>query len=98
MTSESEGFPVTLLEYGWYKKPVVVTDVGEISSLVQNGKNGFIVASQQHELFYDALVKLMASEFLQRDFGQELFKKIVVNHSEEAVIQQYLNWLAHSCK
>ena len=93
LTSRSEGLPVALLEYGWHKKPVVVTDVGEISSLVQNGKNGFVVAAHQNQLFYDAVVKLIGSESLQLNFGQELFQMVVANHSEDAVIQQYLKWL-----
>lgn len=96
LTSQSEGLPVALLEYGWYKKSVVVTDVGEISSLVQNGKNGFVVAAHQDQLFYDAVVKLIGSESLQINFGQELFQMIVANHSEDVAIQQYLNWLDYS--
>ncbi|MFV5694978.1 glycosyltransferase family 4 protein [Flavobacterium sp. LB3P122] len=96
LASQSEGLPVALLEYGWHKKPVVVTDVGEISSLVQSGKNGFVVAAHQNELFFDAVVKLIGSESLQMNFGQELFQRVVANHSEEVVIEQYLNWLDNS--
>ncbi|WP_035667924.1 glycosyltransferase [Flavobacterium sp. 83] len=98
LTSQSEGLPVALLEYGWLKKPVVVTDVGEISSLVINGKNGFFVAAQQESLFYEALVKLLENEVLQLEFGNALHKMIIDNYSKKAVIVQYLNWLKNSCK
>ncbi|MDI6049163.1 glycosyltransferase [Flavobacterium sp. XS2P24] len=98
LTSKSEGLPVALLEYGWLKKPVVVTDVGEVSSLVANGKNGFLVAAQEEHLFYVALVELIKSEVLQQEFGNLLYKKVQDHYSKKAVVVQYLNWLNNSCK
>jgi glycosyltransferase involved in cell wall biosynthesis len=94
LTSQSEGLPVALLEYGWHKKPVIVTDVGEVSSLIISGENGFIVASQQVELFYDALVALIVDESLRVRFGEKLYQSVVLNHSEKAVVEKYLNWCA----
>lgn len=98
LTSQSEGLPVALLEYGWYKKPVVVTAVGEVSTLVENGTNGFVVPAQQGALFYEALVALIENELLQFEFGQALYRKLRDHHSETAVITQYLNWLQNSYK
>ena len=98
LTSQSEGLPVALLEYGWYQKPVVVTAVGEIPSLVAHGKNGFIIAAQQESLFYKALVALIENELLQLEFGQALYRTVRDHHSETAVITQYLNWLQNSYK
>ena len=98
LTSKSEGLPLALLEYGWLKKPVVVTDVGEVSSLVTNGKNGFLVIAQQEHLFYEALVALIKNEALQQEFGNALYKIIIDTYSKKAVIAQYLNWLQNSHK
>jgi glycosyltransferase involved in cell wall biosynthesis len=98
LTSQSEGLPVALLEYGWNKKPVVVTHVGEIASLVQNGKNGFLVPSKQKKMFYEALVLLIENDTLQTEFGIALYRKIQGANSEEVVIKQYLNWLQNSHK
>jgi glycosyltransferase involved in cell wall biosynthesis len=93
LTSQSEGLPVALLEYGWQKKPVVVTDVGEISSVVKNGKNGFLVNVNQEQLFYDTLIQLMESDALRIDFGNAFYNTIVENYSEEMVLKKYLDWL-----
>lgn len=93
LTSQSEGLPVALLEYGWNRKPIVVTSVGEIPLLIQNGINGFITASGKTELFYDSLVQLIENEALQNDFGKALQQTISNNYSEQTVLQQYLNWL-----
>lgn len=98
LTSQSEGLPLALLEYGWNKKPVVVTNVGEIASLVQNGKNGFLVPSKQKQMFYEAVVTLIENDDLQTEFGFALYENIQEIYSEKIVIQQYLNWLQNSCK
>lgn len=93
LTSQSEGLPVALLEYGWCQKPVVVTDVGEIPLLVQDGINGFVVESGNALLFYDALVKLADNETLRNDLGKALQQTISGNYSEKTVIEYYLQWL-----
>ncbi|TDD75990.1 glycosyltransferase family 4 protein [Flavobacterium caseinilyticum] len=98
LSSQSEGLPLALLEYGLAKKPVVVTAVGEISSVVQNGKNGFLVASQSVEAFYEAIVYLIENETLRTNFGNELYATIKKEYSEEGVLQMYLNWLQKNCK
>ena len=98
LSSNSEGLPLALLEYGLAKRPVVVTDVGEISSVLQNGKNGFLVAPQSVEAFYAAAVAFIQSETLQSNLGNELYATIKKEYSEEGVLKSYLNWLQKNCK
>jgi glycosyltransferase involved in cell wall biosynthesis len=93
LTSSSEGLPVALLEYGLSKKPIVVTDVGEIPLLITNGENGFVVNAADTDDFYKSLVKLIENPALRIKFGEELFKTLSENNSEEAVMHNYLNWL-----
>lgn len=96
LTSKSEGLPVALLEYGWQQKPVVVTAVGEIPSVIQNGKNGFLVPSEDIELFYASLVELMTNNQLQQDFGSKLYQTVTEVFSAPEVIKKYLNWLRNN--
>lgn len=93
LTSQSEGLPMAILEYGWHKKPVVVTNVGEISSVIQNGKNGFVVPAQKEQLFYEAVMKFIEEDTMRIDFGNCLFHTINENYSEEIVLKKYLDWL-----
>jgi glycosyltransferase involved in cell wall biosynthesis len=96
LTSLSEGLPVALLEYGWYKKAVVVTNVGEIPLIVQHKKNGFIVDSNEPNMFYESLVNLITHEELQSDFGKALYDTIQAEYTAESVMKKYLNWLSNS--
>jgi len=97
LTSKSEGLPVALLEYGRGKKPVVVTDVGEMPAVIQNGGNGFVVP-QNTELFCAALVKLIENEVLRDDFGAAIYKTVLNSYSEKEIIKKYLKWLEQYSK
>lgn len=96
LTSQSEGLPVALLEYGLYKKAVVVTRVGEIPMIVQHGKNGFVVDSNDKDLFTHYLVKLITDEKLRIAFGEALFHTVQIDYEEKSVLTKYLNWLQKS--
>lgn len=93
LTSQSEGLPVALLEYGLNSKPVVSTEVGEIPLIIINGVNGFIVPKFDADAFYLSLKKLIENDELRKKIGQELNKTILANNSEQAIINNYLNWL-----
>ena len=93
LTSQSEGMPMALLEYGRKRKAVVVTSVGEIPALIQNGRNGFLVPSQDKDQFYESLVRLIEDESLRADFGNALYQTVLQQYAEETVLKNYLNWV-----
>jgi len=93
LTSKSEGLPVSLLELGLYSKPVVMTGVGEIPTIVSDGNNGFVTEPNNVQSFYDALVQLVEDPALRMRFGNALHETIHLHHSEEAIVKQYLGWI-----
>jgi glycosyltransferase involved in cell wall biosynthesis len=92
-TSNSEGLPVALLEYGLYKKPVVSTRAGQIPFIVQHNKCGFISEVKDVDQFSTNLSKLIQDDQLRIKFGEEINKVIIENYSEEFVINYYILWL-----
>jgi glycosyltransferase involved in cell wall biosynthesis len=93
LSSQSEGLPVSLLEYGMQKMPVVVTNVGEISSLVQHTVNGFLVPSKDSKFFCEALIQLIENNDLRKKMGFALYEELNSAYSEATIIQKYLVWL-----
>ena len=93
LTSDSEGLPVSLLEYGLYKKPVVVTNVGEISSVITDGFNGMLVPSNDAKLFTEVLIDLIKNTSLRKNLGESLYETIKLSHSGDAIVGHYLEWL-----
>lgn len=98
LTSKSEGLPVALLEYGLYKKAVVVTNVGEVAAVVQSGQNGFLVTTEDVVGFQNALLELIASADLRRKLGESLAFTVQQSYSKPAVMNKYLQWLQKNKK
>jgi glycosyltransferase involved in cell wall biosynthesis len=93
LTSDSEGLPVALIEYGLLSKPTVSTNVGEIPLIINNGENGFVVQIKDSTNFYNCLKELVDDENLRVKMGNNLYNTVYNNNSEEAVIKFYWNWI-----
>ena len=59
-----------------FKKSVVVTDVGSIPEIVDDGVTGFIVPPRNPEALADAIVKLLKDEKLRKQMGENAYKKL----------------------
>jgi glycosyltransferase involved in cell wall biosynthesis len=94
ITSNSEGLPVSLIEIGYNKKPVVVTNVGQIPFLVQHNASGYISVTEDVDAFSEYLSKLLIDDDLRIKFGEVLHKTILDNYSEKVVIKKYLSWIS----
>ncbi|MEN9910286.1 MAG: hypothetical protein RLZZ540_3445 [Bacteroidota bacterium] len=93
LTSRSEGLPVALLEYALHRKAVVLTNVGQVASIVEDNKNGFLVPSNNVALFYNRLVELIDNKLLQESFAEKLHQKVVAHFSATSIIEKYIHWI-----
>ena len=91
LTSQSEGLPVAILEYGLSKRPIVSTEVGEIPLIIKNGVNGFIVPKFDVNEFCSSIIMLIEDISLRTTMGDKLYETITSNHSEEVIINNYLS-------
>jgi len=94
LTSESEGLPVALLEYGMHQLPVVVTSVGEMPSIISDGVNGYLVSSHDVVSFYEALNTLISDVSMRNKTAFNLHQKILEDFSSNGVLKKYIHWLA----
>ncbi|NBL64850.1 glycosyltransferase [Flavobacterium sp. NST-5] len=93
LTSESEGLPVSVLEYGKFSKAVVATQVGQIDVVIENGKSGFLVPSGEASIFAEKVIELIEDESLREQFGKNLFQKVKNNFTFDAVSDSYFNFI-----
>ncbi len=67
LTSDSEGLSLALIEAMLCGLPAIVSDVGDLSDLVEHGVNGFLVVSKDTEKFAEYYLKLLNNkELLQK--------------------------------
>ncbi|MDO8727134.1 MAG: glycosyltransferase family 4 protein [Candidatus Methanoperedens sp.] len=59
-----------------FKKPVIVTDVGSIPEIVENGKTGFIVPSKDANALAEAIIKLLRDDKLRKQMGENAHRKM----------------------
>jgi colanic acid/amylovoran biosynthesis glycosyltransferase len=77
LASLNEGIPVAVMEAMAMEMPVVVTDVGGTSELVDDGVDAILVQPENPEEMADAIVKVLQDKELARRLSQESRKKIV---------------------
>jgi glycosyltransferase involved in cell wall biosynthesis len=69
LTSLNEGTPVSLIEALASGRTVVATDVGGVRDIVENGKSGFIVPSNDIDAFSEATSRLLNDVKKRKEFG-----------------------------
>ena len=70
LTSLNEGTPVSIIEAMAAAKPVVATEVGGVSDIVQDGKNGYLVTPDDDGVFRDRLLDLVNDSGKRKRFGE----------------------------
>jgi glycosyltransferase involved in cell wall biosynthesis len=59
-----------------FKKPVVVTDVGALKEVVEDGVTGFVVPPEDSKALAEAIIKILKNEELRRQMGKNAYKKL----------------------
>jgi starch synthase len=59
-----------------FKKPVVVTNVGDISEIVEDGITGITVPPKNEEALAIAIVKLLRDNDLRKEMGEKAYQKM----------------------
>ena len=91
LPSLSEGFPLTLLEAWAARLPVVATAVGEVSFLVRDGVNGYLVQPGNAESLAKAIIKALKNPDLAKlgENGYNLAKRFSWSFVAEETVKVY---------
>ena len=77
-----------MLEYGLAGKPVITTNVGNCSKVVENDVSGIIVEKEKPKLLAEGLLFILNNEDKARLYAQELKNKVQNHYSQEAYINK----------
>lgn len=87
-TSDAEGYPNVLMEAMAAGRPVVTSDAGEASFLVEDGKTGFVVRRGDSEALVERLATLIADPSLCRQMGEAGWAKALKEFSLDRLVNE----------
>lgn len=96
----SEGAPTAVEEAMMMGIPVVATDVGSVSEVVDDGETGFVVPPEQSRALASAIRRLLEDPEMRRHLGPRARERAVRRFSSDecarAHVAAYRHALAHS--
>lgn len=90
LTSDSEGTPLSLLEAWATGLPAVVTAVGGLPELIENGTTGILVPPGNHEMFGAELKRILKNHKLRSDLAKASSNLVQKRFSREEMLAQYM--------
>ncbi len=90
LSSISEGLPVALLEYGLAKLPVVCTEVGQCSEVLNHGKCSVLVPPSTPEGLANALAALASSQEQREAYASAFHEHIQKQYAKDAVMEDMM--------
>ena len=85
LSSDREGFPITILEAMACGLPVVATRVGGVEEEVEEGKTAFLVPPANSEALAEAITKLISSPSLRKEMGKKGKERVKLFRIEKMV-------------
>lgn len=95
LSSESEGFPVALMEYGMAGLPTICSDVGQCREILDNGNCGILVPPKNAEALANGLTELITYPEQKSTLGAAFHKRVISTYSSHAVIQRLISVYQH---
>lgn len=90
LCSDFEGMPMTLLEYGLAKLPVICTNVGQCADVLDFGKCGILINAGEYEQLASGIKLLVNKPNKRKDFGEKLYNRISKDFSKKTFLNAYI--------
>lgn len=87
----SEGSSRATFEAMAMAKPCVVTGVGILPELIEDGVNGFLVPHKNPHLMAEAILKLIEDRNKAKGFGLAAYRKVLNNFTDEIMVEKTIN-------
>jgi len=91
LSSISEGLPLSVVEAMAASKPIVATDVGGLSEIVVNDRNGYLVKAKNPSALAEKISVLIKNKELRIDMGKAGRKIVEEKFSLKTMIDNYQN-------
>jgi phosphatidylinositol alpha-1,6-mannosyltransferase len=85
-----EGFGISVIEAAACRLPVVASRLEGLQDAIKDGKNGFLIDSENTEGYVEKISQLLSNEETLLEFGEKARIFVVGNYSWEIIIRKYI--------
>lgn len=94
--SRQEGLPIAILEAMASARPIVATTVGEIPTVLDNGRAGMLVAPENSKALAEAILTLLGDPHLRHTFAEQAKHRVTTHFSANQMTNHYLDMYANA--
>lgn len=87
LPSDTEGLPLSIIEAMALGIPVIATDVGGVSELIEDGKTGFLIKPNCRDELIDALQKMRVDTCLRQTMVKNARGKFLQEFTKESFLK-----------
>ena len=88
LSSDFEGFPITLLEAMASKKPIVATRVGGVPEVVVDGTTGILVSPRDPDALAKAIIWMLQHPEEAQHMGQKAWERATTEFTTEKMMER----------
>ena len=89
LSSYSESFSNSVLEYAAAGLPIVASNVGGMREIITDGENGFLVPPKHPESLAEKIITLIENPELRSTFSERAAETALRNFDESAILSRY---------
>lgn len=91
LPSDYEGLPIAILEAMSHSLPVVASNVGGVSEIVHNGKNGYVLSNDNVDGFVSRIEEILQSDEVHQRFSKYSYELYIEKFTAEKMVSSYLD-------
>jgi glycosyltransferase involved in cell wall biosynthesis len=88
LTSTTEALPYVLLEAGYASIPVIATNVGGITEIIENKKTGLLIPSKSSEEIRHSIEYFIKNPSEKNRLGDSLNNKILIDFTQKEMLEK----------
>ena len=85
-----EGISTSILEAMALHTPVIATNVGGTTEIIQHMKNGILTQPRKPEQIADAIILILKDEKTRKNITEEAYKTVLSEYNWDTVLNRYL--------
>jgi len=89
LTSNSEGWPLVIIEAASFSLPIIMTDMGSAGEFIKDGENGLVILLNNQKKLEESMIRLIKNSELRKKLGENARRAVLNLPSKEEIFNLY---------